>query len=191
MVPVCWKIAWRFGREAFDSVELLHGFQSNFPNFTSPKEPPRNPKGTSKMLKAQIRTNPDKKWPTISVLIFKSSARPARQADGELTKVRHSARILSTNLNYCEYENFLRSPVSAPANTCRSFWTRRLFPCRIFLGCCPSCCCQIEFNWDFRMSYLPWVSDNLKSTVKVVREGSMSISDRKSKEADWLSCFDK
>ena len=25
MVLVCWKIAWRFGREAFDSVEPLHG----------------------------------------------------------------------------------------------------------------------------------------------------------------------
>ena len=70
-----------------------------------------------------------------------------------------------------------RDPVTAPSNICRSFRTQDFFSCRNFLGGC-----QIEFNWDFRMSYRPWVSDNLKSTVKVGREGSMSISDRKSKE---------
>ena len=68
------------------------------------------------------------------------------------------------------------------------FGPKTFFSCRNFLGGC-----QIEFNWDFRMSYRPWVSDNLKSTVKVGREDSMSTSDRKSKEAvkQWLSFCDK
>ena len=99
---------------------------------------------------------------------------------------RDSKWILSSNLNHCTVRTkTFRDPVTAPSNICRSFRTQDFFSCRIFLGCC-----QIEFNWDFRMSYRPWVSDNLKSTVKVGREGSMSISDRKSKEAATLGSSD-
>ena len=85
---------------------------------------------------------------------------------------------------HCAYENFSR-PSYCPVQYLSFVSDPRLFSCRIFLGCC-----QIEFNWDFRMSYRPWVSDNLKSTVKVGREGSMSISDRKSKEAATLGSSD-
>ena len=97
---------------------------------------------------------------------------------------RDSKWILSANLNHCAYENFSR-PSYCPVQYLSFVSDPRLFSCRIFLGCC-----QIEFNWDFRMSYRPWVSDNLKSTVKVGREGSMSISDRKSKEAATLGSSD-
>ena len=37
MVPACWKIAWRFDQEAFDSVELLHGlnYKVTYPGMIS------------------------------------------------------------------------------------------------------------------------------------------------------------